>query len=154
MVSAAINGYVVVDSACVVDAQDEGALAGTLSYILAPLFSQQRQEEISHQSFREFALIPDMPLIVTTLVRRRLLLFAVPYVAMYALAWWSFYKVRSEFGNENLYTFLRVTRKAGYNIEDFVRRYESDLSRNERFLQEAQARKSQYPRAGLRPIVS
>jgi hypothetical protein len=114
--------------------ENEGALAGFLSKKLAPLVLRHHEEKLSHRRFLFCALIPAVPLIITSMVKRSLLVIAGPYVAAYAAAWWSFRKLQAGFNDESIYVSMRLVRQLGYDLNDYVRYVENLINDNEQML--------------------
>lgn len=129
-----------IDSEVLLWLGSEGALAGLFGKILAPLVLRHHEEALSHRRFLFCAPIPAVPLIITSVVKRRLLVLALPYVATYVAAWCYFRKIRSKFDDERGYVALRLTRQLGYDLNEYIKYFKDLLNRNEQRLREQKHR--------------
>jgi hypothetical protein len=134
--NAGITGLVVIDSEILMWLESEGALAAFLGRRLAPLVLRHHEEELSHRQFLYFAPVPAVPLMITSVVKRQLLLLAIPYAAIYAAAWWYFRKLHLNFENEGNYVGLRLARQNGHDLNEHTRYLEKTTNDNERRLHE------------------
>lgn len=68
------------------------------------------------------------------------MLFTLPYVATNAAVWWHLREFSSKFFIEDEYAALKLTRQAGYNIDDYIKSRERKVEAGQQEMREVSKR--------------